>query len=701
VEHLSAKRMVAAMAVALLAISTGLDAGAFGRGDLADLLGEVTYLALIGGAGAALLAKGLASRQAGWTFLGLGLCAWLVGEIYFALAVDPVLGPYPSLADGFFFAFYLLALVGLRRLGGRIQGQPLLSAGLVTSMLGLATIWSWLVFNPVVAGLEGEKAAIATTLTYPLADLVLLCSVLLALAGNGWRPNRPLLALAAGITVMGLADALYLGQVGTAGNGWIVVADSLWPAGAMLIACAPWAGGAEVREHPGLKSERVVVALGLVSMAVAVSVLVADHFERFNDLTVWLATATLAASAIQLALLHRARDRADAGALRAHGLEDKANAQLAAIVRSSGDAILSTDLDGIVTAWNRGAEALYGYSATEAIGAPHASLIFLPNHRDEADELTRDVVSAGVMEFDTKRITKRGAVVDISLRAFALRDVSGAITGVSTIAHDTTDRRVGEKRARGDHTQGLWRDRIERALDDGRFVFWGQPVVDTHTGELHHHELLLRMRHEGAIITPNHFLPHAESSDLIRRIDRWAVAKGIEIAETTPVAINLSARSLGDVDLFEVIERELEESSASPGDLTFEITETAAAGELESARELVEHLTLLGCDVSLDDFGTGFGCFTYLKHLPVTELKIDIDFIRHVAEDFGDRRVVAAMVSVAKQFGIRTVAEGVEDEATLECLRDLDVDLVQGYHLGRPARMRGQAGRRQAFLNLA
>jgi EAL domain-containing protein (putative c-di-GMP-specific phosphodiesterase class I) len=119
----------------------------------------------------------------------------------------------------------------------------------------------------------------------------------------------------------------------------------------------------------------------------------------------------------------------------------------------------------------------------------------------------------------------------------------------------------------------------------------------------------------------------------------------------------------------------------------FEITETAAVENLDAAHELVEELISLGFGVALDDFGTGYGSFTYLKHLPVTELKIDIDFVRGLTQDPTDQRLVKSIISVARNFEMKTVAEGVEDQATLDLLHTLGVDFVQGYHIGYPAQL--------------
>ena len=134
------------------------------------------------------------------------------------------------------------------------------------------------------------------------------------------------------------------------------------------------------------------------------------------------------------------------------------------------------------------------------------------------------------------------------------------------------------------------------------------------------------------------------------------------------------------------VEEQLRDAGADPHNVVFEITETAAARDIAQATRLAEQLSELGCGFALDDFGTGYGSFTYLKHLPVDYLKIDIEFVRHLKPDSPDLQVVSAIIDVARKFGIQTVAEGVENEEALELLRELGADFAQGYHLGRPAR---------------
>jgi diguanylate cyclase (GGDEF)-like protein/PAS domain S-box-containing protein len=233
-----------------------------------------------------------------------------------------------------------------------------------------------------------------------------------------------------------------------------------------------------------------------------------------------------------------------------------------------------------------------------------------------------------------------------------------------------------------------WVQKIRVALEDDRFVLEGQPIVDLQTGAVRHRELLIRMLDDDAsLIPPGAFLPTAERCGLINEIDRWVTAAAVRFArDGYNVAVNLSARSMGDARLLESV-REAVICGVDPANLIFEITETAAVTNLSDARAFAGELTDLGCDVAIDDFGTGFGSFTYLKHMPSHYVKIDMEFIKDLTTNPTDREVVAAIVGIARSLGKRTIAEGVEDAGTMTAIRELGVDYAQGFYTGRPKRM--------------
>jgi diguanylate cyclase (GGDEF)-like protein/PAS domain S-box-containing protein len=237
-----------------------------------------------------------------------------------------------------------------------------------------------------------------------------------------------------------------------------------------------------------------------------------------------------------------------------------------------------------------------------------------------------------------------------------------------------------------------WLERIKRALDDESFIIYCQPIADVATGGISQYELLLRMQDENEQIIPaTAFLATAERFDLVQDIDRWMVQKAIGlIAEHAKhgrelkLEVNISAKSIADPELTRVIEAGLRDSGINPSLLILEITETTAIANMDEAVDFATRLSRLGCGFALDDFGRGFGSFYYLKHLPLNYLKIDGDFIRSLAHNLIDQQVVKAVVQVAKALGYKTIAEYVQDEATVMALRHYGVDYMQGYHVGRP-----------------
>jgi len=233
-----------------------------------------------------------------------------------------------------------------------------------------------------------------------------------------------------------------------------------------------------------------------------------------------------------------------------------------------------------------------------------------------------------------------------------------------------------------------WVGHVRKAIDEERLVLYSQPIVNMATGAPHAEELLVRMLDpaSGRPISAGEFVPTAERFGLIRKLDHWVVTRALGlVAEGRRVSANISAASIGDRDLTELVRRGLAASHAEPSLLTFEITETAATPAIESLRDFTCRVEQLGCGLSLDDVGTGFGSLTYLRHLPFTELKIDMQFVRGMLESSADQHIVESLIAIARGFGMRTVAEGVENPALVEKLRELGVDMGQGYLFGRPA----------------
>lgn len=237
-----------------------------------------------------------------------------------------------------------------------------------------------------------------------------------------------------------------------------------------------------------------------------------------------------------------------------------------------------------------------------------------------------------------------------------------------------------------------WIDRLTEAMRDESFELHAQPIQSIATGTADDFELLIRLRaDDGQLIPPGAFLDIAERFDLIQDIDRWVVARAIEIALSeqrlgadTRFAVNLSGKSMVDDRLLDFVTAELARTSLDPSRLTFEITETAAVTDMPAARALTGRLRELGCAVALDDFGAGFGTFAYIKNLPFDYIKIDGDFVRSCVSNQPDQVIIDAIVNMASGLGKKTIAEFTGDRQTLELLRARGVDFAQGYYVGRP-----------------
>ncbi len=229
--------------------------------------------------------------------------------------------------------------------------------------------------------------------------------------------------------------------------------------------------------------------------------------------------------------------------------------------------------------------------------------------------------------------------------------------------------------------------RLRDALAAGRFVLYRQPIVELATREIHQQEVLLRLLEGDKHIDPQHFLPAAERLGIVQEIDRMVLTDAISILETggaTQLHVNISGASLGDQKLLALIEQELKSTSVDPARLVIEVTETAAVDDIPAAIEFAETLRGFGCSLALDDFGVGFGSLHYLKYLPLDYLKIDGEFVRDVTSNKRDRAIVEAIVVLAHGLELKTIAEFVSDDETIELLHSLGVDYGQGYHLGEP-----------------
>ena len=267
----------------------------------------------------------------------------------------------------------------------------------------------------------------------------------------------------------------------------------------------------------------------------------------------------------------------------------------------------------------------------------------------------------------------------------ALRAAKQRGTGVEGFAGELESKEAPRLTLLGD---------LRDALDDGshQIVLHYQPKVDPMTGEVRSCEALVRWNHpDRGMVPPGEFIPLVEHTSLvhelalrvlfeaIRQQSEWRKS-GIDV----PIAVNLSARNLHDLDLPSNVSKLLRQWEVPASSLILEITESTLMADPTRAMDVLTRLDALGVKLSIDDFGTGYSSLAYLKRLPVKELKIDRSFVAHAADDEDDAKIVRSTIDLARQFDLQVVAEGVEDARTIALLAYMGCDLVQGYFVSRP-----------------
>jgi diguanylate cyclase (GGDEF)-like protein len=261
-------------------------------------------------------------------------------------------------------------------------------------------------------------------------------------------------------------------------------------------------------------------------------------------------------------------------------------------------------------------------------------------------------------------------------------------------------------RSEGKIKELLWTKRVNDALSNNGFEIFLQGVHHAHSRVIHHYEALIRMPDKirpGEYHQPGDFISHAESSGKIAKIDRWMIAHSIELLaanpELEPIAVNVSALSMGDSWLPSFVKNSLTANGVKPHRLHLELTETAALADISGAQATVIALQQLGCEVCLDDFGSGFTSLAYLKLINASYLKIDGMFMRDLEVDRENQVLLRAIVDIAKTSGKLTVAEWIENDEMLQTAIQYKVDLVQGFHLSRPLPAAKVISAHQALLD--
>jgi diguanylate cyclase (GGDEF)-like protein/PAS domain S-box-containing protein len=324
----------------------------------------------------------------------------------------------------------------------------------------------------------------------------------------------------------------------------------------------------------------------------------------------------------------------------------------------------------------------------------------LEKARQISDDVTRAVGDHRFVWRD--KIYNIGAsigLVEISRESGTLEELLVAADTACYVAKKQGSGRVVVYSARDEalarHTGEIqWLQRLQSALKENRFQLYYQVIVPAHGEESGPAmEVLVRLQDEsGHALPPAEFMRAAERYRLMGLVDRWvvqttlaALGRGaITVPPLRSVAINISGQTLADAQFLEFVVECLDSTGVTPGQVCFEIAESAVIANLDHARRFIGVLHGMGCEFALDDFGSGVGSFSNLKILPLDYLKIDGSFIRNLARDTVNQAMVTAMIKLARTLNFKVIAEQVEDHASEEAARRMGVDYLQGYAIGRP-----------------
>ena len=296
-------------------------------------------------------------------------------------------------------------------------------------------------------------------------------------------------------------------------------------------------------------------------------------------------------------------------------------------------------------------------------------------------------------------------LVEIGRGNSSLQDILNAADSACYVAKQRGRGQVHVYSARDaavarDRGEIQWLREMQTALNEDGFVLATQPIIAFATKDESGPsvEVLLRLPDEhGRYAQTAEFLRPAERYQLMPQIDRWvvraslsAISRGdIKLARRRSCMINLSGQTLGDEDFLEYVVESLDRSGVSPASICFEVTETAISENLQNAQRFIEVLHGIGCEFALDDFGSGLGAFTNLRHLPIDYVKIDGSFTRNLRGDQVNQEMVAAMIKLARTMEFKVVAEQVEEQDDFDWLRDVGIDFVQGHFIEKPRLLGG------------
>ena len=662
--------------------------------------------------------------------LGIGLAIYGLGNIYWTAFIRPMaVEPFPSVADYLWLAFYPFAFIALLLVIREISDRLPLSLWLDGVVGGLAVAAAAAAMMGPILNItlgKASNAAVVTTMAYPLLDVLLLLVTTAVLAMFHWRPPAGIWYMAAGLILFAIADAMYLFAVGNDTYVSGEINDGVWVLATLAMGLAPgWSEKPTGLQMPAW----MLLGIPVLATLVTVGLLVFDHWAAhpLHAVAVLLAAATIVfalgrlivtfveanrlAHSRQLALTDELT-----GLANRRAFYENANTVLAeAIAQHREGALLLLDLDRfkevndslghhagddlLRDVSRRLSECLHEAGDQLArLGGDEFAILLCNTDVMGATVVAERVRSVLLPPFSVDGVTVRvDASIGISLFPAHGTEVSTLLRHADIAMYQSKTGRVGhqlfEDTLDDSHGQDRLRtlEALREAIESRTLVVHYQPKLETQTHIVHGVEALVRWNHPTrGLLFPDSFLQLAEDAGMMRdltlavleqsldQVCRWR-SEGRELS----VAVNLSASSLVDLELPDMVHGALSTRRLPASVLELEITEDFLMGDRERAREILTALRNLGVRVAVDDFGTGYSSLAYLRELPIDELKLDRSFVTPMSADPKAAAIVESTILLAHSLGLILVAEGVEDEMTAEHLANSGCDQAQGFFFSK------------------